>query len=153
MYKQISFNKNKAYKHSVFIALIFNNSSLFFINRWDGRLGFPGGEVDNDENFEIALLRELQEEINFLPLSSDFKYFSSFQKDNRISHLYTYSLSAEELSFIINNFSKARDFNFEVFGFFNFYFNSNNINHFLKNNFAGSSLQETILLINYLKDL
>lgn len=71
MYKQISFNQSDNKQHSIFLTLIFNNSSLFFINRWVGRLGSPGRKVDQ---------RELQEEINFISIHFNLKYFSCFQE-------------------------------------------------------------------------
>jgi 8-oxo-dGTP pyrophosphatase MutT (NUDIX family) len=36
------------------------------MNRWDGRIGFPGGNVDKeDKSLAAAAIRELREELNF----------------------------------------------------------------------------------------
>lgn len=36
---------------------------LIMIDRWDGRMGFPGGTVQEDESLLEALVREIKEEI------------------------------------------------------------------------------------------
>jgi len=33
--------------------------------RWDGTFGFPGGKVDGEETLREALVREVQEEVNY----------------------------------------------------------------------------------------
>jgi len=42
------------------------------MNRWDGRIGFPGGNVDKgDESLAHAAVRELREELNYLARPED----------------------------------------------------------------------------------
>lgn len=42
------------------------------MNRWDGRIGFPGGNVDEgDESLAHAAVRELREELNYLARPKD----------------------------------------------------------------------------------
>lgn len=42
------------------------------MNRWDGRIGFPGGNVDEgDESLAHAAARELREELNYLARPED----------------------------------------------------------------------------------
>ena len=42
------------------------------MNRWDGRIGFPGGTVDKgDESLAHAAVRELREELNYLARPED----------------------------------------------------------------------------------
>lgn len=42
------------------------------MNRWDGRIGFPGGNVDEgDESLAHAAVRELREELNYLARPED----------------------------------------------------------------------------------
>jgi len=42
------------------------------MNRWDGRIGFPGGNVDKgDESLAHAAVRELRDELNYLARPED----------------------------------------------------------------------------------
>ena len=45
-------------------------TQILLLMRWDARLGFPGGMVDEGEGLAEAALREVQEEINFLQLDA-----------------------------------------------------------------------------------
>jgi len=52
------------YKENYFLLqLRDNDSSISYPNKWS----FFGGELDKGENFEVALKRELIEELNFCP--------------------------------------------------------------------------------------
>ncbi|MBP9759501.1 NUDIX hydrolase [Candidatus Dojkabacteria bacterium] len=59
--------------------------------KFGGRIDFPGGRVDNDENFENVMQRELKEEINYdfdikkleiIAVNQRFNY--GFYKENKI---------------------------------------------------------------------
>jgi ADP-ribose pyrophosphatase len=52
------------YKNNLFLLqLRDNDNSISYPNKWS----FFGGELDKGENFEVALKRELTEELNFSP--------------------------------------------------------------------------------------
>ena len=52
------------YKNNLFLLqLRDNDNSISYPNKWS----FFGGELDKGENFEVALKRELSEELNFSP--------------------------------------------------------------------------------------
>ena len=47
------------------------HTQILLLMRWDGRLGFPGGRVDEGEDLIEAALREVQEEINFFNIGGE----------------------------------------------------------------------------------
>lgn len=49
-----------------------DHTVTIMMNRWDGRIGFPGGNVDKeDESLAHAAVRELREELNYLARPED----------------------------------------------------------------------------------
>jgi U8 snoRNA-decapping enzyme len=84
--------------------------ALIMIDRWDGRMGFPGGTVDENETLIEALVREVKEEIGITIKSSQVRPIVTHE--NRIvTHLYGLKvLEAEFLHIyyhILNNFSRS----------------------------------------------
>lgn len=84
--------------------------ALIMIDRWDGRMGFPGGTVDEDETLMEALVREIKEEIGITIKPSQVRPIVSHE--NRfVTHLYGLKvLEAEFLHIyyhILNNFSRS----------------------------------------------
>ena len=56
------------------ILLMSRKQKKSFVNSWE----FPGGKLKNNENFAIALLRELKEELNIkidISKLSNYKFF------------------------------------------------------------------------------
>ncbi|MCK9373312.1 MAG: NUDIX hydrolase [Sulfuricurvum sp.] len=84
--------------------------ALIMIDRWDGRMGFPGGTVDEGESLLEALVREIKEEIGITIRPE--KVHPIVSHENRlITHLYGLKvLEAEFLHIyyhILNNFSRS----------------------------------------------
>ena len=62
------FVRSKLYRGSPHVSSVDHERELtqiLLLMRWDSRLGFPGGMVDDGETLVEAALREVQEEIHF----------------------------------------------------------------------------------------
>lgn len=117
---------NKTKKNAVFLAIYVKEiapwkyfhddikhmkcPAVIMVDRWDGRMGFPGGTMENNEPILEALRREIKEEIGISirpekvhPIAShEWKICTHF-----------YGLEVNELEFlhiyyhILNNFSRS----------------------------------------------
>lgn len=65
--------------------------------RWDGYIGFIGGNVDKGEDLLKAALREATEEIGVCLVKSRLKPLVSYDGGDAIIHSYTYECSFREL--------------------------------------------------------
>ncbi len=88
----------------------FKCPALIMIDRWDGRMGFPGGTVNEGESLLEALVREIKEEIG-ITIKPE-KVHPVVSHENRlVTHLYGLKvLEAEFLHIyyhILNNFSRS----------------------------------------------
>lgn len=87
-----------------------NCPAVIMIDRWDGRMGFPGGTVDEDEPLLDALKREIKEEIGIRVRRHKVHPIAS-QEWKICTHFY--GLEVNELEFlhiyyhILNNFSRS----------------------------------------------
>ncbi len=84
--------------------------AFIMIDRWDGRMGFPGGTVNEGESLIEALVREIKEEIGITVKPTQVHPIASHE--NRIvTHLYGLKvLEAEFLHIyyhILNNFARS----------------------------------------------
>lgn len=126
-FKRVPFGQvNPDKKNAVFLAIYVKEISpwkyfkdeishktcpaVIMVDRWDGRMGFPGGTVDQNEPLLDALKREIKEEIGIRvrrekvhPIAShEWKICTHF-----------YGLEVNELEFlhiyyhILNNFSRS----------------------------------------------
>lgn len=84
--------------------------ALIMIDRWDGRMGFPGGTVNEGESLLEALVREIKEEIG-ITIKPDKVHPIVSHETRLITHLYGLKvLEAEFLHIyyhILNNFSRS----------------------------------------------
>lgn len=91
-------------KHTICPAVI-------MIDRWDGRVGFPGGTLEENEPLKDALVREIYEEIGIKVKPQMVEEVVSFDTQKITTHLY--ALKVTELEFLhiyyhmLNNFSRS----------------------------------------------
>ncbi|WP_458700857.1 NUDIX domain-containing protein [Sulfurospirillum sp. 1307] len=84
--------------------------AIIMIDRWDGRMGFPGGGIKNDEDLLEALRREIKEEIG-IRVRKDKVHPIASHEFKIVTHFY--GLEVNELEFlhiyyhILNNFSRS----------------------------------------------
>lgn len=85
--------------------------------RWDGKLGFPGGNVDpSDNSLEETILREIKEEINYDADPSRLIPFTTFSNDKRHITSFIYKVSEQELNKIFRQSFLAKHFGAENCG-------------------------------------
>lgn len=152
-------------ENSVFLAIstkfklnhLYKNKEtqmLLFINRWDGRIGFPGGRVDEGEQLIEALEREVFEEINYnikdsLNLELICSHNIKDKNKDKTCHLYHLEVSNNELKEIMKNSFDALDFINETNGVFVTHldtYGEKGLKAFFKNNLVDTVLEETLLL-------
>jgi len=138
--------------------------AVIMIDRWDGRMGFPGGTCNVGESILDALVREIKEEIGITVKPDKVSYISTHES-KLITHLY--GLKVMEIEFlhiyyhILNNFSRSillhayeegdeSHFMSEITGIKIVplvQHAGKGINHFIGNHFAGSSREELLILM------
>jgi U8 snoRNA-decapping enzyme len=141
--------------------------ALIMIDRWDGRMGFPGGTVDEGEELIDALVREVKEEIG-ITVKPDKVHAIAAHEWKIATHLY--GLEVQEAEFlhiyyhILNNFSRSillhayeegdkSHFMSEITGIKIIplvQHAGKGINYFLENSFAGSAKNELLIMLDEL---
>lgn len=139
--------------------------ALIMIDRWDGRMGFPGGTVNENETLIEALVREIKEEIG-ITIKPDQVHSIASHENRIVTHLYGLKvLEAEFLHIyyhILNNFSRSillhayeegdeSHFMSEITGIKIvplIRHENKGINRFLENSFAGATREDLEILLH-----
>ena len=98
------------YKNNQFLLQLRDNSKkISYPNHWS----FFGGEVENDENDEEALLRELKEEIAWIP--NKINYYTTFldYSTNAKVKLYLIKFESNNTKLNLNEGQKMKWFKLE----------------------------------------
>ncbi|MBU0721141.1 NUDIX hydrolase [bacterium] len=144
--------------------------AIIMIDRWDGRMGFPGGTVNEGEDLLAALVREVKEEIG-ISVKPDKIHPVASHEWKIATHLY--ALKVQEAEFlhiyyhILNNFSRSillhayeegdkSHFMSEITGIKIIplvQHAGKGINLFLENSFAGSAKSELLIMLDEIFDI
>lgn len=121
---------------------------VLMMQRWDGLIGFIGGEVEPGEDLISSSIREFQEETGYA-LSNDqikkFNFLCSHETDNLVTHLITAKVSEFVLRDILTNSNKAEHFMSEGTLFTTQMINYPHVrsfDNFMLNNFAPTVKEE-----------
>jgi len=151
-------------KHTICPAVI-------MIDRWDGRMGFPGGTLEEGEPLLDALVREIKEEVGITVKPDKVKEVVSFESEKIVTHLY--ALCVHEIEFlhiyyhILNNFARSilkhayeaddeSHFMSEITGIKIVPIvkhQNKGINKFLENSFAGSSKEDLLIFMKEILEM
>lgn len=120
--------------------------------RFDGRLGFPGGLLDAEENIETALNREISEEMgegNPVIVENDWMSSHYSLKDKLLMHFYCKEVDRTEFFDIEKRGLGAEEYGIEILGILRVPLytrprNNGGLPMFLKNNFAGNSRENLL---------
>lgn len=139
--------------------------ALIMIDRWDGRMGFPGGTLNEGESLMEGLVREIKEEVG-ITIKPEQVHPIVSHENRLVTHLYGLKvLEAEFLHIyyhILNNFSRSillhayeegddSHFMSEITGIKIvplIHHNNKGINRFMENSFAGATKEDLEVLLH-----
>jgi 8-oxo-dGTP pyrophosphatase MutT (NUDIX family) len=133
--------------------------AVIMIDRWDGRVGFPGGTVDAGETLLEALRREIKEEIGIKVRLEQVSGICSFDgkltthlyglevTEVEFMHIYYHILNGFSRSILLHAYEEGDDSHFlsEITGIKIvpiLEHGGKGVNLFLENKFAGSSKED-----------
>jgi 8-oxo-dGTP pyrophosphatase MutT (NUDIX family) len=121
------------------------------ITRWDGTFGFPGGTIEKEVSIEENAIRELHEEINFIPNFNDLNKVSSYSTEKSTIHFYSIEVNYQKMLEIQRNAIDAQHFNSEITGLNLIhicdYGNNRGLANFLSNNLIGNMRNDLLEFI------
>ncbi|XP_052043422.1 U8 snoRNA-decapping enzyme-like [Apodemus sylvaticus] len=135
--------------------------SVLMSMRFDGRLGFPGGFVDDrspslEEGLNKELLKKLGEGVStFNVLSTDYRSSLADSKSKVVAHFYVKCLTLEQLQTVEASAPRAKDYGLEVLGLvrvplYTLRDGRGGLPAFLENSFIGVAREQ---LLDALQDL
>ncbi len=180
--KRVSFGKPSPHdRNAVFLAIYVESikpwkyfkdqilnvecPAVIMIDRWDGRMGFPGGTCDQGETLIDALIREIKEEIGInvkpdkvIPVAThEWKISTHFYAlkvmEVEFLHIYYHILNNFARSILLHAYEEGDESHFmsEITGIKIVPLVEHagkGINHFIGNHFAGSSREDLLILMD-----
>ena len=126
------------------------SQKILMVHRWDGRIGFPGGKVDEGETLVEAAKRELFEEVGLKENIKD-EVFCSFELGSINVHVFVHDLGTLTHELFIFNSSAmillSKTYGFEVCPFWAPFSKNDpkSLNRLLESNNLVSSVKETLV--------
>lgn len=120
-------------------------------NRWDGKIGFPGGKVNPSETPIEGAIREVYEELHLSISPEQLEPVVSHETDKLAVHLFAYEVSFQELLEIQKQSTQAKHFGTEILGVFHIhlcnYRDGKGFSQFLQNRFSPTVTSQLAQLI------
>ena len=128
---------------------------LLVMNRWDGKLGFIGGEVEEGETLLQALGREVWEESYLVMNEKKLELVCSHETPHLVTHLFSYRVDFPLFQKILLNQTHAPHFMIEGMLFAahmaNYAEGKNALQNFMQHNLALSVREEMHELLDFLQ--
>lgn len=130
---------------------------VLMLQRWDGKIGFVGGNVEKGEDLLVAALREFKEETGFDIKNEHLENINllcSHETDKLVTHLMGFRVTESVLRDVLINNHKAEHFMSEGTLFTTQminYSHTNTFDNFMQNNFAITVKEEIAVVIDKLK--
>lgn len=129
---------------------------VLMLQRWDGKIGFIGGNVEEGEDLLNAALREFKEEAGFVikdEYLENIQLLCSHETKNLVTHLMGWKVPEAVLREVLINNHKADHFMSEGTLFTTQminYSHTNTFDNFMKNNFSPTVKEEIAVIIDKL---
>jgi len=139
----------KTWKNNAWFAKV---SLLGIMIRWNGVMGFVGGQVDKGESLMEAVLREAKEEIGYVPDESRLTLVCTHAMENerfkQNTHLYSCEVSVDELYEIRKKSVDSIHGRVESAGYVVVHMTPDAPDKLLGNNWAGTGKAELKILLD-----